>query len=650
MGMSAPRVTPWAQLLTAGWQGHRAGLLAPWPSWPRACPCQDTPCPGSSLAEPMLHHTGSPGAIGPAHGKDRAPCVGTAAQSSLTPHQLKAPEPRKGQHRPYHQRSPARRGSQLPSSSCPPPAGRSWCHTGRSGSPAAGKGMGGLVPTTSPLVLWGGFTASRPPYLLTVLQLVHPELGSLETATVGEIWGEQSGSADTAPQCPTHRCHHPGPGPSQPPAPSPSHSPCPYRSRPRQPGLPGSRCGSWPHSAPSPPCPGGDRQVTGSEGPRVPHRGVAKDVNRHSPRPALTQMPRVTVWSPTVITLATKAAPIVCKRSKEERWEPARACGGIWPGNTVGTGAETRGHSPRNVRKEAEDTRGPTRGGGRDVAGPSPDTEGTTRGDAVPETWVAASRGRGVETGGPRAGRGGATRGAHPGEARERRGRHPGAARCRCVTHVLVGPGAEAAVGAALHEAALAHPLLPQQHHLGVHPPPAHPRAAAAAGRGRTGRGGAGTGRGGTGTGRGVPEVRSAGRKRAAGRGGARGPHGGRPAGAGLSGGPMGKYCASLGVLKGPWDQVFAAFWQRYPNPYRCAGALPAPFRRSVPPGIGATPGPQPSPFLGGPAGSGRWGWVSRTTGALPALIVQSLTIASPGESWRRAGRDVSFLILANMS
>ncbi|NWY75018.1 PRLD1 protein, partial [Erithacus rubecula] len=30
----------------------------------------------------------------------------------------------------------------------------------------------------------------------------------------------------------------------------------------------------------------------------------------------------------------------------------------------------------------------------------------------------------------------------------------------------------------------------------------------------------------------------------------------------------MGKYCASLSVLKGPWDQVFAAFWQRYPNPY----------------------------------------------------------------------------------
>lgn len=80
--------------------------------------------------------------------------------------------------------------------------------------------------------------------------------------------------------------------------------------------------------------------------------------------------------------------------------------------------------------------------------------------------------------------------------------------------------------------------------------------------------------------------MRSEGRKRAAGRGGARGPHGGRPAGAGVSGGPMGKYCASLSVLKGPWDQVFAAFWQRYPNPYRCAGALrdpPAPFRQPGP-------------------------------------------------------------------
>ncbi|XP_075774834.1 PRELI domain-containing protein 1, mitochondrial [Pelodiscus sinensis] len=30
----------------------------------------------------------------------------------------------------------------------------------------------------------------------------------------------------------------------------------------------------------------------------------------------------------------------------------------------------------------------------------------------------------------------------------------------------------------------------------------------------------------------------------------------------------MGKQSASLGLLRGPWDQVFAAFWQRYPNPY----------------------------------------------------------------------------------
>ncbi|KAL8212192.1 UNVERIFIED_CONTAM: PRELI domain-containing protein 1, mitochondrial [Gekko kuhli] len=30
----------------------------------------------------------------------------------------------------------------------------------------------------------------------------------------------------------------------------------------------------------------------------------------------------------------------------------------------------------------------------------------------------------------------------------------------------------------------------------------------------------------------------------------------------------MGKYFLTLSVLKGPWDQVFAAFWLRYPNPY----------------------------------------------------------------------------------
>lgn len=68
MGSPAPRVTPWAQLLPAGWQGPRAGLPAPWPSWPRACPCQDMLCPGRSLAEPVPHHTGSPGAIGSAVG------------------------------------------------------------------------------------------------------------------------------------------------------------------------------------------------------------------------------------------------------------------------------------------------------------------------------------------------------------------------------------------------------------------------------------------------------------------------------------------------------------------------------------------------------------------------------------------------------
>lgn len=74
----------------------------------------------------------------------------------------------------------------------------------------------------------------------------------------------------------------------------------------------------------------------------------------------------------------------------------------------------------------------------------------------------------------------------------------------------------------------------------------------------------------------------------------------------------MGKYCASLGVLKGPWDQVFAAFWQRYPNPYRCVGACPPPH----PPG--PSRGPPPSfPFPGAhPAPSPQQ---TPRDGALPA-------------------------------
>lgn len=97
------------------------------------------------------------------------------------------------------------------------------------------------------------------------------------------------------------------------------------------------------------------------------------------------------------------------------------------------------------------------------------------------------------------------------------------------------------------------------------------------AGPHRAGRGRNRAGRGRKRAGRGRKCVARSGSAR---RGGARGPHGGGPAGAaGLSGGPMGKYCASLGVLKGPWDQVFAAFWQRYPNPYRCARARPGPTR-----------------------------------------------------------------------
>lgn len=31
----------------------------------------------------------------------------------------------------------------------------------------------------------------------------------------------------------------------------------------------------------------------------------------------------------------------------------------------------------------------------------------------------------------------------------------------------------------------------------------------------------------------------------------------------------MVKYFLGQSVLRSSWDQVFAAFWQRYPNPYR---------------------------------------------------------------------------------
>lgn len=33
--------------------------------------------------------------------------------------------------------------------------------------------------------------------------------------------------------------------------------------------------------------------------------------------------------------------------------------------------------------------------------------------------------------------------------------------------------------------------------------------------------------------------------------------------------GTMVKYFLGQSVLRSSWDQVFAAFWQRYPNPYR---------------------------------------------------------------------------------
>lgn len=127
----------------------------------------------------------------------------------------------------------------------------------------------------------------------------------------------------------------------------------------------------------------------------------------------------------------------------------------------------------------------------------------------------------------------------------------------------------------------------------------------------------------------------------------------------------MGKYCASLGVLKGPWDQVFAAFWQRYPNPYRCVGACPPPPPGAFPrpsallplPRVTAHPPPQQTPRRGAlprcPAGPGPLGWVlsaGRSRGSRFPLSLkptaffvpapaQSLAVPSPGNggfSWSR--------------
>ena len=57
-----------------------SALPSPRPSWPRACLCQDMPCPGRSLAEPGPHRAGSPGAW------SHRICCGTRARAEpLTP-------------------------------------------------------------------------------------------------------------------------------------------------------------------------------------------------------------------------------------------------------------------------------------------------------------------------------------------------------------------------------------------------------------------------------------------------------------------------------------------------------------------------------------------------------------------------------------
>lgn len=180
-------------------------------------------------------------------------------------------------------------------------------------------------------------------------------------------------------------------------------------------------------------------------------------------------------------------------------------------------------------------------------------------------------------------------------------------------------------MGAALHEAALAHPLLPQQHHLGVHPPPAHPRAAAAAGRGRSGRGGTGTGKW---TDRKLDRRAGSAQRGAEARGGAG--RGARaawrpPSRRGPERRPHGEILRQPERPQGALGPGVRRLLAALPQPLqvrRGSGSPrpPAPFRQPGPTWIGATPYPQASPFPGGPAGSSLPGWVSCTINAQRAF------------------------------
>lgn len=194
-------------------------------------------CCGHSTCPQLSCHRGHPSAVAAASALAGAqdttvrcsglswdtPCWGGSWQSQSPVAQGAPAPPREGQmqqpgpvgsgrwERPYHRRSPARRGSQRLASSGPPPASHSWCHTGRFGSPTRAAGTA-TTPCPQPFrepppKKQPQHTARPQRYLLAVLQLVHPELGALEAAAVGEVW-ERSVRPCPRPPCPpqTH-CH-----------------------------------------------------------------------------------------------------------------------------------------------------------------------------------------------------------------------------------------------------------------------------------------------------------------------------------------------------------------------------------------------------------------------------------------------------------
>lgn len=337
----------------------------------------------------------------------------------------------------------------------------------------------------------------------------------------------------------------------------------------------GSRCGSWPRSAPNQPCPGGGREAlsrcggvsgvptAGGGGGGWP--GMAAE-RWHSPRPRTYPDPQGHRLVPHGHHLSHEGGPDRLEGKQEGRWAPT-------PGDTGGTGPGTRWASGLG-----------TRGRGNRPGGTQPGTRWGNEGDrpedargTIPRTPF---RGRGgtptPPPGGPSDGRAGARCGhSRSGRARDGSGggrsAPPG---CSC-------PRPPAPAAPPWRPPADRSSSRRRRRRRGAGPQPggAGPaRRKRAAGRGERG-GGGGQRR----------KYAGARRKCATRRGGAGGggggggqrPHGGRPAGAGRSG----RGGAGLSGGGGPWGSTAPAW-----------ASSRGPGTRSSPPSGSATPTPTGAP------------------------------------------------------